>query len=195
MQFKLLDLFRQYSVNYKIQIVFTTHSLSSVEYARFNRTTLSRKVEQIADRKNQIVVLNYDAKQLLQPHELKRFYKAFINLDPPYVKKGRQLYKNAFSEDDHRELSKLISACKRKWIVTYDICPLVADLYSEYRSTGISTTRSIRERETVISFISVRYHIRIISRAWLMCCGRRDGESRDMININFMFEMTCKNDL
>lgn len=33
LQFKLLDLFRQYSVNYKIQIVFTTHSLSSVEYA------------------------------------------------------------------------------------------------------------------------------------------------------------------
>lgn len=33
LQFKLLDLFREYSANYKIQIVFTTHSLSSVEYA------------------------------------------------------------------------------------------------------------------------------------------------------------------
>lgn len=33
LQFKLLDLFRQYSVNYKIQVIFTTHSLSSVEYA------------------------------------------------------------------------------------------------------------------------------------------------------------------
>ena len=33
LQFKLLDLFRTYSENYKIQIVFTTHSLSVLEYA------------------------------------------------------------------------------------------------------------------------------------------------------------------
>lgn len=33
LQFKLLDLFRKYSEAYKIQIIFTTHSLSSVEYA------------------------------------------------------------------------------------------------------------------------------------------------------------------
>lgn len=33
LQFKLLNLFRTYSVAYKIQVVFTTHSLSTVEYA------------------------------------------------------------------------------------------------------------------------------------------------------------------
>lgn len=121
--------------------------------ARFNRTTLSQKVVQIADRKNQIVVLNYDAKKLLQPQELKHFYKAFINLDPPYVKKGHQLYKNAFSEDDHRELSQLISACKRKWIVTYDICPLVANLYSEYRSGYLDVTYSVHSSQRAKEYI------------------------------------------
>lgn len=33
LQFRLLDIFRTYSTSYKIQIVFTTHSLSTVEYA------------------------------------------------------------------------------------------------------------------------------------------------------------------
>lgn len=33
LQFKLLDIFRVYSDAYKIQVVFTTHSLSTVEYA------------------------------------------------------------------------------------------------------------------------------------------------------------------
>ena len=33
LQFKLLDLFRDYSLNYKIQIIFTTYSLSGVEYS------------------------------------------------------------------------------------------------------------------------------------------------------------------
>lgn len=33
LQFKLLDIFRTYSSTYKIQVIFTTHSLSTVEYA------------------------------------------------------------------------------------------------------------------------------------------------------------------
>lgn len=33
LQFRLLDVFREYSQKYKIQIVFTTHSLSIIEYA------------------------------------------------------------------------------------------------------------------------------------------------------------------
>lgn len=33
LQFKLLDIFRTYSTEYKIQVIFTTHSLSTVEYA------------------------------------------------------------------------------------------------------------------------------------------------------------------
>lgn len=32
-QFKLLELFRKYSLDYKIQVIFTTHSLSLLEYA------------------------------------------------------------------------------------------------------------------------------------------------------------------
>ena len=112
--------------------------------ARFNRGTLSQKVSRIAERKDQIVILNYDAKQLIQPHKLRRFYKAFINFDPPYVKKGHQLYKNAFCAEDHRELSQLISACNRKWIVTYDICPLVAELYSKYRGSYLDVTYSVQ---------------------------------------------------
>ncbi len=33
LQFKLLEIFRQYSLDYKIQILFTTHSISVLEYA------------------------------------------------------------------------------------------------------------------------------------------------------------------
>lgn len=90
------------------------------------------------------MLLNQDAKELLQPQQLRKFYKSFINLDPPYVKKGTQLYKNAFIEKDHRDLCKLISGCNRKWVVTYDICPLVAELYKKYRSSYLDVTYSIQ---------------------------------------------------
>lgn len=121
--------------------------------ARFNRQTLINKIETIAAHKEQIVLLNQDAKELLQPRQLRRFYRTFINLDPPYVKKGAQLYKNAFGETDHRELCELIKQCRRKWIVTYDICPLVAELYQQYRSSYLDVTYSIQSSKKAQEYI------------------------------------------
>lgn len=112
--------------------------------ARFNKENLIKKIQRIASRKEQIVLLNQDAKRLLEPQQLRRFYKSFINLDPPYVKKGTQLYKNAFTEKDHRDLCRLISECNRKWVVTYDICPLIAELYKNYRSSYLDVTYSVQ---------------------------------------------------
>ena len=121
--------------------------------ARFNRDSLSEKILKISERKSQIVLLNQDAKELLSTTQLRKFYKVFINLDPPYVKKGAQLYKNAFREEDHRELCELVSKCKRKWIVTYDICPLVADLYHSYRSSYLDVTYSIQSSKKAKEYI------------------------------------------
>lgn len=121
--------------------------------ARFNRDTLISKIKRIADRNEQIVLLNRDAKELLQPAQLRKYYKVFINLDPPYVKKGAQLYKNAFTETDHQELCELVSCCRRKWIVTYDICPLVSKLYRAFRSSLLDVTYSIQSTKRAKEFI------------------------------------------
>ena len=121
--------------------------------ARFNRDTLSEKILKISEQRSRIVLFNQDAKELLSPQQLRKFYKVFINLDPPYVKKGAQLYKNAFSDEDHRELSELVSGCRRKWIVTYDICPLVADLYRSYRSSYLDVTYSIQSSKKAQEYI------------------------------------------
>lgn len=121
--------------------------------ARFNKKTLIDKINRIATHKKQIFLFNQDAKDFLRSQELRRFYKVFLNFDPPYVNKGAQLYKNAFSEIDHRELSELIKNCKRKWIVTYDICPLVAELYSLYRNSFLDVTYSIQASKKAKEYI------------------------------------------
>ena len=92
-----------------------------------------------------------DANQLINGDFLKYLHKVFINFDPPYVKKGLQLYKNSFTEQDHILLSSTISRCKKKWIVTYDICPLVRELYGNFRydtiniNYSVNTTRKAQE--------------------------------------------------
>jgi DNA adenine methylase len=121
--------------------------------ARFNKKSLISKIRKVAERREQIVLLNQDAKELIKPQQLRKFYKIFLNLDPPYVKKGAQLYKNAFREADHRELFSLISHCKRNWIVTYDICPLIANLYHSYRSSYLDVTYSIQSNKKAQEYI------------------------------------------
>ena len=121
--------------------------------ARFNKSNLIGKINDIATRREQIVLLNMDAQEFLQPSNLGCFNKALINFDPPYVKKGAKLYKNSFDENDHRVLYRKISLCARKWIVTYDICPLVADLYSEFRHSYLDVTYSIQSSKKAQEYI------------------------------------------
>ncbi len=121
--------------------------------ARFNKEVLIRKIRTIAAHGEQITLFNMDAKDFLVSQELREFRKTFVNFDPPYVKKGAQLYKNAFREADHRELCSLIKKCQRKWIVTYDVCPLVNDLYQAYRSSYLDVTYSVQDTKKEKEYI------------------------------------------
>lgn len=48
LQFKLLDIFRSYSAQYKIQIIFTSHSLSTIEYALQKKDTVTYLIDNIS---------------------------------------------------------------------------------------------------------------------------------------------------
>lgn len=171
---KQRNIYQQFNINCPLKLGFATFYLNRTNIsgvvkggmiggheqngkyglaARFNQKTLVQKIRNIAAHKDHIILLNQDAKQLLHPQELRKYYKTFVNLDPPYVKKGAQLYKNAFSESDHRELSELVKGCSRKWIVTYDICPLIAELYKSYRSSYIDVTYSIQASKKAKEYI------------------------------------------
>lgn len=121
--------------------------------ARFNRQDLIARIRLIAKYKKQIVLTNLDAKDFLSAQNLRKYYKTFINLDPPYVKKGKQLYKNAFSLEDHKELRDIIGNCSRNWIVTYDICDFINELYSSFRRSFIDINYSVRGNRKANEYI------------------------------------------
>ena len=120
--------------------------------ARFNRAKLIQKVRDIAAVSSKIELYNTDAIDFLHTG-ICHYYKVFINFDPPYVTKGGQLYTNSYTNEDHAALRDAIACCKRKWIVTYDICALVKDLYSNFRMDYIdiyySANKARREREFI----------------------------------------------
>lgn len=55
--------------------------------------------------------------------------KAFYYLDPPYYRKGKRCYNHYFKPPDHQRLMEALTALKRDWVLSYDDCPEVRELY------------------------------------------------------------------
>lgn len=127
---------------------------------RFNKSEIAKKIEKIALLKSRISIFNCDASELItkQLHDIND--TVFFNIDPPYVIKGSQLYTNYFKEDDHRNLEKVISAHLNNipWIITYDDCDLIRDIYSQYHMLEYviqhNAGGSVAGKELVITNIS-----------------------------------------
>jgi len=49
-------------------------------------------------------------------------------VDPPYVTKGNELYSIGMSFEDHRSLEYILK-CRDNWVLSYDDCDLVRELY------------------------------------------------------------------
>lgn len=66
----------------------------------------------------------------------------FIYCDPPYVDEGGG-YKHSFTEQDHRDLSKLLLESPHKWVLSYDDDKkgLVRELYEGQSGIEIETVR------------------------------------------------------
>lgn len=127
---------------------------------RFNKSEIAKKIEKTALLKSKISIFNCDASELITKQLQGKIATSFFNIDPPYVVKGSQLYTNYFKEDDHRSLEKIISKCLHDvpWIITYDDCDLIRDIYSQYHMLGYTIQHnaggSVVGKELVITNIS-----------------------------------------
>lgn len=80
-------------------------------------------------------------------------WKDFIfYLDPPYFVKGRDLYQYGFSNNDHFVLADLLKSTTCKWILSYDDCEEIRELYSwahieEIEQVSYSIT-ALKNKET-----------------------------------------------
>jgi DNA adenine methylase len=117
--------------------------------ARYNREGLERRVRKIAMYRDRISISKADAIDFLKgsigPLRGKR--KPFVYLDPPYYTKGRDLYLNYYSHDDHAKLARFLkSETGYPWILSYDKTPEIVRLYTAFRQVHFSLDYSARER-------------------------------------------------
>lgn len=96
---------------------------------RFNRDSLIRKINKIAIFKNRIIIENLDAEDFIKKYA--HLENAFWFIDPPYYVKGSELYKNFYIHENHLSLEKCIKhyLIDKKWLLTYDNCPQIMEIY------------------------------------------------------------------
>ena len=88
------------------------------------------KIQRIYSFRNRIIISNIDGVKFVNKMN-KKYEDVFIYLDPPYYRKGADLYMNFYREQDHQELAKYVKRLDKKWMISYDNQDFILNLYSD----------------------------------------------------------------
>ncbi len=97
---------------------------------RFNKKDLINRIKDISKFSKRIHLYNMDGVDFVKELEKKK-KNIFIYLDPPYYKKGSDLYMNAFHDNDHQLLASKVKKLKKKWVISYDNQDFIVQLYKD----------------------------------------------------------------
>ncbi|MDY6959023.1 MAG: DNA adenine methylase [Halobacteriota archaeon] len=101
--------------------------------ARYNKRDLIYRIQQIALYGARIELTNMDAVEYLSQAAKRLPNKTLYYLDPPYYRKGKELYLNYYSHDDHVWIAKQVKRMSDLfWIVSYDNVPEIRNIYNGF---------------------------------------------------------------
>lgn len=100
--------------------------------ARYNKSDLIERIENIADYAERITLTNCDAVKLIKSLKPTNV-PTLCYLDPPYYIRGRDLYLNYYKNEDHCQIAGTIGAYPGLWLISYDAVPFLKELYKDYR--------------------------------------------------------------
>ena len=127
---------------------------------RFNKESIISKIIAINKMRENISLYNLDAniliKNILSPIQ----ENFFVNIDPPYVDNGAELYTNFYVDKDHIELSKVIKKYLKKcnWIITYDNHKSIKKLYKRFKQEKLEIRYSVSNHKCGEELII--YHVK-----------------------------------
>ena len=126
--------------------------------ARFNREALIERITKIVKRKTHIHLYNKDVNSFIQKYLPKYQENAFVYFDPPYFGKGKQLYLNFFSYDDHVRIEKMIdNQVNCDWVITYDDVQEIADIYQNHILRRFDLNYSVAVKRKASEIIIFRH--------------------------------------
>ncbi len=118
--------------------------------ARFNKNNLRPRFREIAMHRSKIQLYNLDAIQFLNEIVVKLdSNNTLLYLDPPYYSQGKNLYLNHYKDKDHAKVANWLSEFgSYKWILSYDNCNEIKELYKRFRISPFDLNYSIQKVRT-----------------------------------------------
>jgi DNA adenine methylase len=115
--------------------------------ARFNKAELRRRCEKVAEYRDRIHVSCCDGIEFIENLDAK---STLFFIDPPYFAKSETLYLNALNEEYHARLAdRLKSMRDASWLLTYDDCPEIRQMYKGWATIRPFSLRYVAaERRT-----------------------------------------------
>ena len=137
--------------------------------ARFNKPDLVKRIKRIAKYKDRIILKNVDALKLIKKLRGSLPTDTLFYFDPPYYIKGKDLYLNYYSPNDHKLIAKEIEKIgSQKWVVTYDNVDFISFQYKSFRkqlyNLNYSASKATQGKELMI----FSDNLRIPSNEYLM---------------------------
>lgn len=143
--------------------------------ARFNRQDLIARIEAIARLRRRIILSCEDAKAFLQKKGNNLPRNALLYLDPPYYRKGKELYYDYYNHKDHTCIAKYVRRAlkKNRWIVSYDDTPEIRRLYTGFSYIVYQIGYSARDvrRGSEVMFFAPGLQIPPMSGSMRECSG------------------------
>lgn len=100
-----------------------------------------------SERLNTVVIENRDFDKIIQSYDKEN---TLFYLDPPYYKTERY-YQVGFKTEDHKRLSEALRNIRGKFILSYNDCPEIRELYQGYeiievdRNNNLATGKRYKE--------------------------------------------------
>ncbi len=113
---------------------------------RFNKEELARRIRRIRKYRGRINLYRKDAIKFIDHVEKKLPKDTFLCIDPPYFHKGSSLYTSFYKRRDHEKVADRILRLQSPWILTYDYCDEIHDLYLSRRQFQYSLNYSAQEK-------------------------------------------------
>jgi len=116
--------------------------------ARFKKDVVAARIREIAKRSRDISVYREDSLHLLKRCSEFLPRNSLIYLDPPYYIKGKDLYRNYYSHEDHVAIAKRLQqkGFKWHWVVSYDSTEEIAAMYQSSQSLSYGLNYTAQER-------------------------------------------------
>ena len=127
-----------------LKLLRFSYSSSGKSYASqpFDIRKLFGLISQLQDRIANVVVENQDFETLIKHYDRP---DAFFYLDPPYFS-TEDMYEVGFGWDDHVRLRDTLKNIKGKFLLSYNDCDEIRELYNGFSLFDFSRTHSMAQR-------------------------------------------------